>query len=827
MRAENQSVVVSPSADTLESRLTRFCVSLNGLSHEECLRRFRIFASELVETRNAESEQWKHAAGEHRHRAENLMALAQDLKPSLPLSGFARCFVQRAVQMMGARASAVALAHGSRLETLFLYGLASPPEPDMQRRLAAALIEPEGGWSGGFISGRAGDLLGQGLANALGWRSVTLASLTGRQGEPLGVLCLADIPRGLTATDQNLLRAITAHASVAIENTRLFSRIEDSKKQWVEDFDAITDRIVVHDASCRILRVNRPLADSLGAKPAALTGTPMSALRPLAEEASARDCPFCREEEEPAEEYILPAYGRSYLISTSRIRGATEDGLRTIHVIKDVTDRREAERRYSELFDNIQEGLFFCTPEGRFIDANAALVRMLGFANREELLQANLFQLCIRPESRRRLLEAVEETGSLRNYEEVLRRRDGVILHTMQNISSVRDAAGHIALLRGLMLDVTEQKTFQAQLQRERDFNLKILDNTQSLILVLDTAGLVSYANRRCFEAGYQRQDLLGHPFLEYVAPGRRSVFSEALDTTLNGRQVDNVELPVRLGSGSPGRFSLNLSPMRDAQGHISSIVVVMMDVTDAAVLHAKLLHAEKMAAVGQLVSGVAHEVNNPLAAILGFTDLLLENPEVPESAKAELGVILQEAQRTKVIVQNLLRFARQVPAQREPVELNSLLLQTLKLRSYDFGSHGVDVVEQLDEGLPLLIGDAHQLQQVFLNILNNAYDAVRETARRGRIEIGTSLSGGIVEVVFRDNGPGIADLDCIFDPFFTTKEVGKGTGLGLSICYGIVRAHGGEILCSNNEGGEGCTFRVRLPLTFETADCPSEGVTR
>jgi len=825
MRAENQGVLVSPSADSLESRLSRFCVSLNGLSHEECLHRFRIFASELLEAGNAEALQWKHTAGEHRRRAENLMALAQDLKPSLPLSEFARCFAQRAAQMTGARASAVALARGSRLETLFLFGLSGSPAPDMQRRLAAVLVEPEGGWPGGFITGRANDLLGQALASGLGWCNVTLAPLTGRQGEPLGVLCLADIPRTLSATDQNLLRAITTHASVAIENTRLFSRIEDSKKQWVEDFDAITDRIVVHDATCRILRVNRPLADSLGVGPAALTGTPMSALRSLTEGASDQDCPFCREEER-AEEYILPAYGRSYLISTSRIRGATEDGWRTIHVIKDVTDRREAERRYRELFDNIQEGLFFCTPEGRFIDANSALVRMLGFANREELLDANLFQLCIRPESRRRLVEAVEETGGLRNYEEVLRRRDGVILHTLQNISSVRDAAGHIALLRGLMLDVTEQKTFQAQLQRERDFNLKILDNTQSLILVLDTAGLVSYANRRCFEAGYHHQDLLGHSFLEYVVPARRSVFSEAFDTTLNGREVDNVELPVRLGGASAARFSLNLSPMRDALGHISSVVVVMMDVTDATVLHAKLLHAEKMAAVGQLVSGVAHEVNNPLAAILGFTDLLLENPEVPESAKAELAVILREAQRTKVIVQNLLRFARQVPAQREPVDLNSLLQQTLKLRSYDFESHGVDVLERLDGTLPPVIGDAHQLQQVFLNILNNAYDAVRETQRRGRIEIATSLSAGVVDVVFRDNGPGIADLDCIFDPFFTTKEVGKGTGLGLSICYGIVRAHGGEILCSNNEG-EGCTFRVRLPLALEAADCLSEGATR
>jgi two-component system NtrC family sensor kinase len=243
-----------------------------------------------------------------------------------------------------------------------------------------------------------------------------------------------------------------------------------------------------------------------------------------------------------------------------------------------------------------------------------------------------------------------------------------------------------------------------------------------------------------------------------------------------------------------------------------------MTDVTDAAVLQAKLMHTEKMAAVGQLVSGVAHEVNNPLAAILGFTDLLLENAEVPESAKDELRVILQEAQRTKVIIQSLLSFARQKPEQREALQINAVLRQTLKLRAYDFSNHGVEVVEQFEEDLPAIVGDVHQLQQVFLNIVNNAYDAVQETGRPGRIEIKTSHANGQVEIRFRDTGPGIEDVDRIFEPFFTTKEVGKGTGLGLSICYGIVRAHLGDIFCENNSGGEGSTFIVRLPVAAETA---------
>jgi len=224
------------------------------------------------------------------------------------------------------------------------------------------------------------------------------------------------------------------------------------------------------------------------------------------------------------------------------------------------------------------------------------------------------------------------------------------------------------------------------------------------------------------------------------------------------------------------------------------------------------------MAAVGQLVSGVAHEVNNPLTAILGFTDLLMENPEIPESARRDLRVILQEAQRTKQIVQNLLSFARQVPPHRQLVQLNSILQRTVHLRSYDFISHGIDVVERLDESLPQVIGDSHQLQQVFLNILNNAYDAVRESARPARIEIVSGHAGSFVEISFCDNGIGIVDPERIFDPFFTTKDVGKGTGLGLSICYGIVREHGGEILCHNNLDSEGATFIVRLPIASETA---------
>src|SRR5260221_7536955 len=598
-----------------------------------------------------------------------------------------------------------------------------------------------------------------------------------------------------------------------------FSQLERSKQQWLQDSDAIPDFIVVHDGIWKIVRTSGPLADNLGLPPVALVGEAVSSLRQLAEGDGTLPCPFCLYTGLSKEEHVISSAEKIYLVSTSRTGGATEDDARTIHVLKDITDRREAERRYRELYDSIQEGLFFATPDGKFLDVNDAMVRMLGYASREELLRDDVGAfLYPEPGARGRLLAAIRKTGVLRNHEESLRRKDGTLLHTLQNITAVRDSQGKINQFRGLMLDVTEQKMFQAQLQRERDFNQKILNATQSMILVLDTAGLISYANRRCYEAGYQHEEMIGRRLVDLVEAAQREEFEAALEMTARGDQVENLEVRARRSDGSLGHFSISMSPMRDEQSTVNSVVVVMTDITDAALMQAKLAHAERMATLGRLVSGVAHEVNNPLAAILGFTDLLLENPQVPDVAKEDLQIILQETQRTKDIVQDLLSFARQRAVKREFVHIGMILKQTTKLRNYDLQSHGVEVIEEYDENLPMVMGDAQQLQQVFLNILNNAYDAIEESGRTGKIFLKTTAADGSVEISLADNGTGIVDVERIFDPFYTTKQTGRGTGLGLSICYGIVRAHGGEIQCWNNPGGAGSTFSIRIPVAAQAA---------
>ncbi|MBI2683699.1 MAG: PAS domain S-box protein [Acidobacteriales bacterium] len=663
--------------------------------------------------------------------------------------------------------------------------------------------------------GPAAEIVQGEFARGFGWRDLIITRFTGANGDLLGLLLLADCAQDPTPEDIQLLQALVGHASIALENSRLFSRIAQSNKQWAEMYDALSDSILVHDEEGRILRLNRSFAELLQAKPAELIGDPVGRL--VGNQArGAASCPYCAHVGQQ-DEFRHPGNERVYLLSTSRIHGTLDGGMQTIHVLKDVTDRREAERRYRELFDNVQEGVFFSSPDGRFVDVNDALVRMLGYASREELIKVDIAtQFYASPGQRDTVLRHTDQ-GSMRNKEVVLRRKNGSLIYALENSIAVRDEQGNVVQFRGLVLDITETRNFQVQLQRQRDFNTQILNNTQSLILVADTAGLISYANKRCYEAaGFPEDALVGHRLTDIVTPADRTAWGTAFDRALTGKAENNLEVQVTLGNGKEGRFAVNMSPMRGDQSMVTSVVIVMSDITDMAAIQAKLMQTEKMAAVGQLVSGVAHEVNNPLTAILGFADLLLSNPELPKSVHQDLEIIIQEAQRTKSIVQNLLSFARQAPKQRQPVEVNDVLRRTVSLRAYDFSNHGVNVVEDLQAHLPPVMGDGHQLQQVFLNIVNNAYDAVCETGRKGCIEIQTRARNGHVEVFFRDNGPGIPHPERIFDPFFTTKDVGKGTGLGLSICYGIVQQHGGDINAQNAPGGGGAVFRVRLPALKE-----------
>jgi two-component system NtrC family sensor kinase len=240
---------------------------------------------------------------------------------------------------------------------------------------------------------------------------------------------------------------------------------------------------------------------------------------------------------------------------------------------------------------------------------------------------------------------------------------------------------------------------------------------------------------------------------------------------------------------------------------------VILRDVTEERLMQERLLQSEKMVSVGQLVSGVAHELNNPLTGIMGFAQLLLGR-EQDERTRQDVETILSEADRASKIVQNLLSFARRKRTEKEPADLNALLQRVLELRSYDLRVKNIDVELDLDSKLPETMVDTNQVQQVFLNLIVNAEQAMLAAHERGTLTVTSRKQKDTVRLSLQDDGPGMSPetLRRIFDPFFTTKEVGEGTGLGLTISYGIIEDHGGRIW-AESAPGKGTSFVIELPI--------------
>jgi signal transduction histidine kinase len=226
-----------------------------------------------------------------------------------------------------------------------------------------------------------------------------------------------------------------------------------------------------------------------------------------------------------------------------------------------------------------------------------------------------------------------------------------------------------------------------------------------------------------------------------------------------------------------------------------------------------QMLITDRLASIGELASGIAHELNNPLTSVIGFAQLLLGR-DLPDDIRDDIGVIYREAKRTADVMKNLLIFARKHPPLKQPVDINGVIEKVLALRAYEHGVENIQVVTRLAPDLPPTMADYFQLQQVFLNIVINAEHFMLQAHQRGTLTIATRRAGDAVIASFTDDGSGIAkeNLAHLFDPFFTTKEVGEGTGLGLSICHGIVTGHGGRIYAQSGPGG-GATFIVELPV--------------
>ena len=402
-----------------------------------------------------------------------------------------------------------------------------------------------------------------------------------------------------------------------------------------------------------------------------------------------------------------------------------------------------------------------------------------------------------------------------------------------------------VELFAQQVASILEHARLLDESQRERMRYTRLVESAADAIITVDEGGRLTSVNQALERAtGRLRSSLLGQPFLSLFDPRDEGPARELLAATIDGNR-HRAEVRYRAADGrseiDTRSCSITSTPIVES-GRVTGALAIMRDVTDEKRLTEQLMQQEKLAAVGQLVSGVAHELNNPLAGVMAFSQLLLA---APASRGAEYGIdpqeidardaiqtIHEEAKRAAKIVSNLLTFARQHQPERALADLNRVVLDTLELRRYALRVRQIEVDVQLDEQLPLTWADPFQLQQVVLNLVANAEHALGEWCGTRRIAISTSTvcrlgteRRELLVLRVTDTGPGISseNLSRIFNPFFTTKPVGEGTGLGLSISDGIVREHGGRIRAESAPGG-GAMFTVELPY-IEPPGFESEAV--
>ena len=712
---------------------------------------------------------------------------------------------------------------------------------------------------------------------------IVVTGVPGRKG-PVGVLVLGNRRAKSYAPDElDFLVTCAQQLGLALENVRLVEEILRSHRQWSNTFESIQDMVLLHDSEYHILKANPSLLSRIGKSPAEVVGQLCDTVLPK-DELEWVNCPYCRGEEDGFFEGPDPFGGYSVTSTSSYMdQGTKQKG--TIHVVRDVTERRAAERKYRSLFEQVQEGVFVTTPEGILLDCNDAFMRMLGYPSREALLGRNVdVEFYTSPEQRKTFRLEAEAHNFVRDFEVTLRRKDGSVLTAVESSFAIRDNDGKIERYQGFLLDITEKKRAEEEIRRRnRELNAlnamaviatqtfdldEILNLTlrQVITLMGAEAGSVYLAEpenhfrRRAnwgqrvtdrkrfaeinFPEGFgdlvtrSRAEVLTAEYLPHL-PKAVTDFVREVDAgssiwvVLWGKD-DPIGL-MGISRGQAGTYTTNDENLLVAISRQLSTTIEKVRLyeetskayDDLRRAQEQLLQSEKMSAIGQLIAGVAHELNNPLTAILGYAQLL-ESEKLEAKAKEYVGKIFKQGQRTHRVVQNLLSFARQRKPEREQFDVVKVLEEALLLRDYDIKVANIQVKREIED-VPAVFGDPHQLEQVFLNIINNGLDAITEENEGKESEgeehgftVRVSSRENTVAIEFQDSGPGIKEPSRIFEPFYTTKSVGKGTGLGLSICYGIIKEHGGEISARNAESG-GAIIEIKLPSAGKPAVAASQ----
>ncbi len=510
--------------------------------------------------------------------------------------------------------------------------------------------------------------------------------------------------------------------------------------------------------------------------------------------------------------------------------------VKTYAYIRDITarkkfekDLKDSEEKLRTLFERVRHGLFISSKEGKFLDCNQALLEMLDYPTKEEFLNIDIAQdLYVNPEDRKTFQERIERDGYVKDMEVEFKKKNGEKITVLLTGHSIKNEKGEIIGYQGINLDISERKRIENELREANEFFMNLIESSVDGIIAADMKGNIFIFNKGA-EAltRYTAEEVIGKaPIAEIYPEGVAKEVMKKLRSLEYGGvgKLTPTQFNVLNKAGEEIPIQLSATLIYDGMGKEVASVGIFTDLRPRLMMekklqetHVQLISSEKMASLGKLAAGIAHEINNPLGGILIYSSLMIEDLKEEDPKRGDLARIVQEAGRCKEIVKSLLEFARQTEPKMEPTDINRAITDGLFFLENQALFHNIRIIKKLDPFLPFVKGNAGQLKQVFMNIIVNAAEAIHGS---GTLTITTSPAPNrkSVLVEFTDTGEGIPEenLTRIFDPFFTTKDVGKGTGLGLATSYGIVEEHGGKIRVKSKVG-EGTTFTIELPTFPET----------
>jgi PAS domain S-box-containing protein len=510
-------------------------------------------------------------------------------------------------------------------------------------------------------------------------------------------------------------------------------------------------------------------------------------------------------------------------------------------VCRDITARKqaekalvEAEEKYKKLVEAASDIIWEADAQGVYTFVSPNIKDLLGYEVEEVVGKKRTLDFTPKKEFNkwlRRFKTVNARKRPFSGFEVLHLHKNGFpVIFEVSGIP-LFDSAGNFKGYTGINKDVTLREKMTEALKESQEFSTSLMENSPNPTTVLNPDTSIKYVNP-AFEklTGYKLAEVVGRKVPYPWWPKEESkTMALALKKAMvsGGKKSEHV---FHKKNGEPFWVMLNSAPVVHRK-KLLYFLISWLDITDLkraeeekAEMEEKAHLASRLASVGEMASGIAHEINNPLTAVIGFAQLLMDT-ELPEEIKEDLVIIHKEAQRAAGVARNLLTFARKHAPAKQPTNVNSIIEGVLTLRAYEQKVSNIQIVTKLAPDMPEVMADYSQLQQVFINIILNAEAAMLEANNGGKLTITTQKLNHSVRASFADDGPGITkeNLDRIFDPFFTTKEVGKGTGLGLSVCHGIIAEHGGKIY-ARSKLGNGATFIVELPISSQgPAEEPNE----